>query len=210
MSIQAECREAMNRLAHAGGLFTDIDVANEAATDGWSTKLYEQAVRQAYSVLQGDYKKGKLVRFGPVEYNGVSDYARRGTRIVYADAQRGPKEFETPNGKFPRLLSSNDSLSSVGRRTGANRDDTKPWADQAAATLKRVEPKGPPVDPAPLMRRIGELEREVKQYRDREEGKEVEAPANGNGNGIDPEFVQTLVKEQMDELREKLAEALIS
>lgn len=211
MSIQAECREAMNRLAYQATLFTEIDVANEAATDGWSSKHFDQAVRHAYNVLQGDYKKGKLVRFGPVDFNGVKDYARRGTKIVYADAYKGPKKFETPNGTFPRLLSANDRLSGPGRRTGTNRDDTKPW-DGQTVTLKRQEPKGPPVDTAPLMRRINELESELKRYQKVNGTPALPTPVPAlasAGGGVDA-LVQSLVKEQMDDLREKLAEALIS
>lgn len=157
MSIQAECREAMNRLAERGDVFTEFDVANEASHEGWSSKHFEQAVRQAYNVLQGDYKKGKLVRFGPVEFQGIQDYARRGTKIVYADAEKGPDGFETPNGIFPRLYAATDKLVRAGRRVGTSRDDTKPWDTQEVAT-KPGTTRGPAIDPAPLLRKIEELQ----------------------------------------------------
>lgn len=159
MSIQAECREAMNRLAGQGKCFTEIDVANEASQDGWSGKHFEQAVKHAYNVLQGDYKRGRLCRFGPVEFKGVKDHARRGTKILYADSQRGPKVLNTPNGNFKRLLAVNDGMMAAGRKAGTNRDDTKPWESQDISVRKV---KGPPVDSAPLMKRIRELEEELK------------------------------------------------
>lgn len=164
MSIQAECRAAMHRLAEQGDLFTEIDVANEASSDAWSTKHFDQAVKFAYNVLQGDYKQGRLVRFGPVTFQGNIDYARRGTKILYTDAENGLQELVTPNGTFPVLTADRDALSAPGRRSGTNRDDTKPWANQNV-TLKRVTPKGPPIDTAPLMKRIAELESEVNRLR---------------------------------------------
>jgi hypothetical protein len=145
----------MNRLAAKGQVFTEFDVANAASHEGWSTKHFEQAVKHAYSVLQGDYKKGKLVRFGPVDFKGTKDYARRGTKIMYTSATVGPQSLETPNGEFPRMFAASDNLVRAGRRVGTGRDDTKPWADQQV-TIKR-ESRGPGVDPAPLLKEIQEL-----------------------------------------------------
>ena len=160
MSIQAECREAMHRLATQGNAFTEIDVANEASQDGWSSKHFEQAVRHSYNVLQGDYKRGKLARFGPVDFKGVKDYARRGTKILYTDAGKGLRTLETPNGTFKRLLAKHDTMMVAGRKAGTNRDDTKPWDGQKVSVQKI---KGPPVDTAPLERRIRELENELRK-----------------------------------------------
>jgi len=116
MSIHTDCRAAIDRLAGQGGTFTEFDIANEASgqgTKGWSGKMFQQAAKDAYSVLQAGYKRGKLVRYGPVEYQGNTDYVRRGTKIVYADAEEGPKEFVTPNGTFARLVAEQDTLLKV-------------------------------------------------------------------------------------------------
>ena len=203
MSIQAECREAMARLAARGATFTEIDVANEAAQDGWSSNNLTRAMKDAYSVLQGEYKKGKLVRFGPVEFQGIKDYARRGAKIVYADAEKGPATFDTPNGQFPRLLAKADSLNQVGRRRGTSRDDTKPWGAQDVSTTKRAEPKGPAIDPAPLLRRIEELQAEVRRLK-------ADRPANGNGNGNHRVEQQPVFALDMDALVELLADRVAS
>lgn len=175
MSIQAECREAMNQLAEGGAVFTEIDVANTAASSEWSSSHFEQAVKHAYNVLQGDFKKGRLIRYGPVTFRGKQDYARRATKIVYADAEKGPETFDTPNGDFPRLFAETDILNRAGRRVGTGRDDTKPWDDQTIGRASSM--KGPPVDPAPLLKRIEELTAENTRLR---EGQPV-AATNGNG-----------------------------
>lgn len=207
MSIQAECREAMNRLADRGVIFTEIDVANEASTESWSSKNFEAAVRHAYNVLQGDYKLGRLVRYGPVKFNGVGDYARRATKIVYAHPQKGPRNFETPNGRFPRLLASQDSMMTAGRRTGTNRDDTKPWSAQNVST-KKVGLKGPPVDTAPLLRRIQELERENAALRK----PSADAPADEASNISLRQLLDMLAgsPEFKETVKTTVAEALIS
>lgn len=163
MSIQAECREAMNQLAESGAVFTEIDVANTASSQAWSGDHFEQAVKHAYNVLQGDFKKGRLVRYGPVNFRGKEDYARRATKIVYADAEKGPEIFDTPNGRFPRLFAESDTLNRAGRRVGTGRDDTKPWDAQTIG--KGGSMKGPPVDPGPLLKRIEELTAENARLR---------------------------------------------
>lgn len=209
MSIQAECREAMNRLAAGGGTFTEFDVANEASGQGqkgWTAKLFEQAVRDAYNVLQGDYKRGRLVRYGPVKFQGIQDYARRGTKIVYAHPTKGPTIFNTPNGDFPRMHAEKDALARAGRRVGTNRDDTRPWEGQIVNQRR----SGPPIDTAPLLRRISELEAEVARFK---------TNGNGNGNGhssADKEMdqlvellVDRLTPKVADGVKNSLAEALI-
>jgi hypothetical protein len=127
MSIQAECREAMNRLAARGVIFTEMDVADAASLPNWTQKQYVKAQRAAYAVLQGDYRKGRLVRYGPVEINGSKDYVRNKTKIVYAGMDKGPDHIETPNGIFHRMLAEGDEISAVGRRPGIARDDFTPW-----------------------------------------------------------------------------------
>lgn len=216
MSIQAECREAVNSLAAAGGTFTEFDVANEASGQGrkgWTSKLFEQAVKNAYNVLQGDYKRGKLVRYGPVEFQGNKDYVRRGTKIIYAHPENGPEQFETPNGSFARMHSEGDPLAKAGRKAGTNRDDTKPWGGQTVSTTKQ---KGPAIDHEPLLKRIRELEKERDVLAAKLE--------NGNGNGhttpvpVEEPQMDQLVALLIDKLTEpvsenvknSLAEALIS
>lgn len=210
MSIQADCRTAMHRLAASGAVFTEIDVANAAASSGWSNKHFDQAVRNAYNVLQGAYKKGELVRYGPVKHGGVEDYARKGSKIVYAATQHGPKTFDTPNGNFPRLLSVNDEMAGPGRKRGTSRDDTKPWATQVVSLKREIPTKGPPVDTGPLLKKISQLERELKMERLRSD--KVAAPEGGSEE-IDPQFVDRVAKllEQrlVESVRNDLAEVLI-
>jgi hypothetical protein len=218
MSIQAECRRAVHRLAARGEVFTEIDVANEASSSGWSGKHFEQAVEKAYNVVQDEYSKGKLVRYGPVDFRGNLDYARRGTKIVYADVLKGPEVLETPNGKFPRLSSDKDNLARAGRRSGTNRDDTKPWGDQIVTKSKQVH-RGPPVDAGPLLKRIETLEAENRRLK-------AQPVSNGNGKhesvAIDIEDLADLLESRMTEkvikrvqeelvekVRSEMAEALI-
>lgn len=217
MSIQAECREAMNRLAEQGAAFTEIDVANEAASDAWSSKHFDQAVKHSYNVLQGDYKKGRLVRFGPVAFKSTTDYARRGSKILYASTEHGPQKFQTPNGVFPRMYAETDPLIRAGRRVGTNRDDTKPWGVQNVS-VKASQAKAPTIDPAPLLRRIEEQQSEINRL------KKVAAVTNGNGNGqhVVPdgmpdgmpfeELIEMLINDPrlMEGVKNSLAEALIS
>lgn len=127
MSIQAECREAMNRLAARGVTFTERDVTDSASMPNWTRKQYAKAARAAYAVLQGDYRMGRLCRFGPVDVNGQPDYVRNNAKIVYASAERGPQYVETPNGNFARMMAAADQISSVGRRSGIDRDDFALW-----------------------------------------------------------------------------------
>lgn len=126
-SIQAECRATANRLAARGVTFTEKDVVEHTAMPNWSVKELAKAQRAAYAVLQGDYRKGRLVRYGPVQINGSEDYVRNNSKIVYASATKGPGFVETPNGIFHRLTTEEDYISSVGRRPGINRDDLEPW-----------------------------------------------------------------------------------
>ncbi len=217
MSIQAECREAMHRLASSGGTFTEYDVANEASgqgTRGWNGPMLEQAVKQAYTVLQGDYKRGKLVRYGPVNFDGSKDYARRGTKIVYAHPSDGPATLDTPNGSFPRLAFEDDDLSRAGRRRATNRDDTKPWAGQKV-TQRTMAVNGS-IDPAPLLKRIEQLEAENAKLRangDDALKAHNDAHAAQHEQQLDAlvdALVERLAPRVTDGVKEKMAEALIS
>lgn len=221
MSIQAVCREAMNRLAASGETFTELDVANEASgqgTKGWNGPMLQQAVKQSYAVLQGDYKRGKLVRYGPVVFDGVRDYARRGSKILYAHPGLGPEQLTTPNGIFDRIISDSDALARAGRRSKTNRDDTQPWANQIV-TQKTIG--GPEVDVAPLLRRIQDLEAENLRLR-REPVHDTDntepAPDGAALDRIIDALVDRLTVPVSDrvgqrvsgELKDKIAEALIS
>lgn len=210
MSIHTDCREAMERLAANGKTFTEFDIANEASgqgTKGWSGKMFQQAVKDAYTVLQSAYKRGKLARYGPVDYKGHDDYVRRGTKIVYADAEHGPARFETPNGTFPRLLATEDTMLKVGRKPGTNRDDTKPWDDQMS--------NGTPIDTGPLEKRIRELEIENAKLKAQAEAdcKEPEAaPAvlTDAHEALLTELIERLGNGVAEQVKVKIAEALIS
>jgi hypothetical protein len=219
MSIVTDCRKAVSTLAERGDTFTEFDVANEASgmgTKGWTAKMFEKAVRDSYVVLSGEYKKGTLCRYGPVTLDsGNTDYARRGSKIVYASANSGPEHFETPNGDFPRVLVDSDPMFHVGRRAGSNRDDTTPWSE-AKATRERSD-GGTQLDPAPFLARIEQLQSEVNRLK-KVEGK----PTNGDTNGAaqhatsasipvpDDMDLDEFVKLITERVKESLAEALIS
>lgn len=132
-SIQAECRKAMHRLAERGIHFTERDVVEAASMPDWTHVQLVKAGRAAYTVLQSEYRSGKLSRFGPVsipDYENLSDYVRMHSKIVYADAERGPSFVETPNGVFHKMFAANDRISAVGRRPGIDRDDFTAWDQQ--------------------------------------------------------------------------------
>jgi hypothetical protein len=219
MSIQAQCREAMNTLATEGGVFTEIDVVNHASQGkGWTEKLFREAADRAYSVLQSAYKNGHLVRFGPVEYRGTPDYARKATKIVYADPERGPRAWETPNGTFPRILApEGDPLSAPGRKSNevVGRDDTRPWDEQRkpirARHLRSVatpDGSGPPIDPQPLLRRIEQLEAEVREWREKAEstGKENSVLLDALADRLTPRVVPQVA----EAVKESVAEAMLT
>ncbi len=219
MSIQTQCREAMTALAAEGGLFTEIDVVNKASHGkGWTEKLFREAMDRAYAVLQQAYKGGNLVRFGPVTYHKTPDYARKATKIIYADAKLGPKVWDTPNGQFPALEFASDPLAGTGRKSRdvLNRDDSTPWDSQKPQTgsqrhLRPVEdtPKGsgPPIDTRPLERRIQELERERDEWKAK-----AEEVVGENTVMLDllAEKGTPLVTERVQEaVKERVAEAML-
>lgn len=228
MSIQSQCREAMNTLAKRGTVFTEIDVVNEASRNrGWTDKLFREATEKAYIVLQGAYKKGELVRFGPVSYDGQKDYARRGTKIVYA-GPFGPKAWETPNGVFQALHADHDRLLTPGRRPVhlTSRDDSRPWGEQKVQAKPqerhlRPVPGGPPIDVRPFEKRIAELEAEVNKYKKMHpDDPKVAAATQGNQLvAVDVNDLVELLAERIekrvtddliDSVKERVAEALIA
>lgn len=136
MSLYRECSQAVERLmehppAKHGGVFTEIDVTAKAATREWSNDNLEEAMRHANQVCGTKYRERKLCRYGPVVLpDGTEDYARIASKIVYADADTGPDEWETPNGVFPKMMIEEDPLTAQGRRRGTVRNDLVAWDDQ--------------------------------------------------------------------------------
>lgn len=165
MSIQAECREAMNRLAMRGVTFTERDVVEAASMPNWTRLQLVKAQRAAYAVLQGDYRKGRLARFGPVQVNGSLDYVRHDSKIVYTSAAKGQSLIETPNGIFHRMMAEADEISAVGRRPGIDRDDFTAWDQQGNHEPPREseDGTGPQYDDRMLERLVDLLTPKVEE-----------------------------------------------
>jgi hypothetical protein len=70
--------------------------------------------------------------------DGTEDYARIAGKIVYADAETGPDQWQTPNGNFPKLMIEDDTLKRQGRRAGTERSDAEPWEDQPLSRPKKI------------------------------------------------------------------------
>lgn len=139
-SLYQQCSKAIERLMERGDVFTEIDVVSEAATGEWTDDDYKRALKDANAVCGTHYRSRKLGRYGPVKFaDGVEDYARIAEKIVYADAEKGPEFWETPNGEFPKLMLEDDSLVAQGRRSGTNRNDAKPWSEQPWIGKQRVK-----------------------------------------------------------------------
>jgi hypothetical protein len=130
MSIYSSCSKAISDLSELHEVFTEIDVVNHAAEDGWSKANYKEAKKYANQIISAKYRSGEVVRYGPVEYDGITDYARKATMIVYGGVENGPEFWETPNGKMPRLPKHEDTFQISGRRKGTARHDELPWAEQ--------------------------------------------------------------------------------
>lgn len=171
MSIYKACSSACRELAKAGEPFIDIDVVNAAAQDGWSDRNYREAQRQANQIVGTEYRAGKLVRYGPVTFEGNKDYVRKAGRILYADTENGPKVLDTPNGKFKQVHDRADNLARVGRRQGTSRDDFTAWDQQSPESIRSDSML---VDGRPLERRIHQLEAELNAANKRCEELEAE------------------------------------
>lgn len=147
-SIYKQCSEAASKLiadppeAH-NGVFTEIDVVQRASKPEWSQSDYKEAHRQANQVLGTRYRERKLCRFGPVVLpDGVQDYGRIASKIVYANAEEGPQAWETPNGTFQRLMIEGDDIGRQGRRFGTERTDLVAWGEDRSASddlQRRIE-----------------------------------------------------------------------
>lgn len=133
MSIYTRCAQATDELrksppADQGGVFTELDIIQRAL--GGSP--LREVMREASNLCGRLYREGKLCRYGPItpNGNGRQDYGRIATKIVYADADLGPDQWETPNGSFPKLLFGADEIAHQrGRRSGIDRHDLVLWED---------------------------------------------------------------------------------
>lgn len=139
-SLYRQCVAAVSRLRETppkehGGVFTEIDVQMNAARHAdpkWTDADHRKVLHESNAVAGAQYRGRKLCRYGPVILeDGEEDYARIAGKIVYADAETGPEFWETPNGRFPKLMLEDDSLSKQGRRAGTDRNDALPWNSQS-------------------------------------------------------------------------------
>ena len=139
-SLYRQCVAAVGRLRNTPpkeheGVFTEIDVQMSAARSAdpkWDENDHRLVLHEANAVCGAQYRGRKLCRYGPVILeDGSEDYARIAGKIVYADAESGPEFWETPNGRFPKLMLEDDTLSKQGRRAGTDRNDALPWTTQS-------------------------------------------------------------------------------
>lgn len=207
MSIYKACSAACRELASKGEPFIDIDVVNQAAQDGWSERNFREAQRHANQICGTEYRGGRIVRYGPVTFEGEKDYVRKAGRVLYAGAETGPEIFSTPNGEFPQIHDRDDPLSRVGRRRGTRRDDLTPWDEQNPDAIRD---DGMMVDGRPLHREIERLRAELKAANNRvqeletesqrlREGK-VAASANGKGSVVPKQLIEDAVLEALSAL----------
>lgn len=148
-SVYTQCAAAIDRLINdpprEGGVFTEIDVMTEAATKVWSKGQFDEAMHQANEVCGQRYRKRRLCRYGPVKIgkgeSKIEDYARIAGKIVYADAVNGPEYWETPNGRFKKMMEDEDTLSRQGRKPASKRNDAEPWDQQALPAKPRKNPR---------------------------------------------------------------------
>lgn len=167
MSIYSDCAQAISDLAELNDVFTEADVWIHASRDGWTTDDVREARKYANQIISARYRNGEVVRFGPVEYSGVQDYARKAGSIVYAGTENGPVTWSTPNGEFPRLSRHEDEIQSGsgGRRKGTARSDDEPWAEQPGVdpTIRIVRRRAlisvPEVSASPAATPEAEVER---------------------------------------------------
>lgn len=152
MTTYSQCSRAIAELAGGHAVFTELDVVNMAATDGWGKKQLTDARKYANQIVSARYREGKLARYGPVEVeiNGSKqkDYARRASVIVYGGSDTGPDTWDTDNGSFPKLLAYADDIRTPGRRAGIDRADETLWAEQEGfedASIKILKPRRRPV-----------------------------------------------------------------
>lgn len=214
MSLYRRCSDALDDLIarppkETGGLFTEFDVVRKAGLSDWTEEDFKEALKQANQICGTAYRARKLARFGPVDFNGHEDYGRIATKIAYAPADRAPDFWETPNGKFPRLMIEDDSIIKQGRKHGNTRNDLVPWNKSADRELVKREPSV--VDKS----RIHQLEADLRAAITRAENAEKEASrlrshkaktkVNGNGGNQDQDFLGLLedLMKRVDSLEDR-------
>lgn len=149
-SVYRQCAAAIDRLVknppREHGVFTEIDVAMEAATvaGNWERSEFDKSLHDSNEICGQRFRNRKLCRYGPVSIGEgdtkVEDYARIAGKIVYADAETGPDVWETPNGSFKKMMIQDDHLSRQGRKTAAKRNDAEPWSEQSLPAKPRSKP----------------------------------------------------------------------
>lgn len=145
-SVYRQCASALDRIIQNpprqhGGVFTEIDVTTEAATNEWNNAEYTKSLHDSNEICGQRFRGRKLCRYGPVVIgkgkDKIEDYARIAGKIVYADAAKGPDIWKTPNGEFRKMMVEDDHLSRQGRKPAANRNDAEPWSEQALPAKPR-------------------------------------------------------------------------
>lgn len=176
-SLYRQCVKALESLLGSpseehNGVFTEIDIIQRAATPDWTEKDYKAAIREANAVAGTYYRYRKLCRYGPIVLeDGSEDYARIGGKIVYGDAEKGPKVWKTPNGRFPRLMLEEDSLGRQGRRAGTERNDAEDWNGQSIHSAKVIRNHSAYND-AKLLKKVEEALRRIDGLEKRERQRE--------------------------------------
>lgn len=196
-SVYKQCSQALRETLEEGRPFTELDIVNRASAVEWNKARWKQALTSANQLLNAQYRAGKLVRFGPVKYQGELDYARIGTKIVYAGLDA--TSLKTPNGTFSTLTHDQDQISAPGRRVGTNRDDMVVWSEQEdTALIQETATMTGNIDVRPFERRIASLESErnrlVKECRRLTQ--EIEKLKNQNEDPI-TQAIEQLVEDQV-------------
>lgn len=149
MSIHTQISGAIAELrqdppADLGGVFTEIEIVLKAERLEWSDEDWKTAQRAANNLCGTRFRARKLCRYGPVDPpDGPQDYARIASKIVYADARTGPDYWETPNGRFPKLMFENELMRGPGRKSGVNRNDLVSWDEQTSEPFDQVYETSP-------------------------------------------------------------------
>lgn len=142
MSMYTDCGRAARQLiddpslvdptqyAGISGVFNELDVITITARDcgPFSDKDFVKAYHEASQVMRDLFNGEHTVRFGPVVIPGVDepDYLRVDSKILYSAPDRH-KTLKTPNGVFPQMFTTDDTIKRAGRRAGTNRNDLESW-----------------------------------------------------------------------------------
>jgi len=182
MSIYKQCSEAVAQLRREppkdqNGVFTELDVfamisdPNLDPKDETDMKVIKQTMRIINNHCGDLYRKRQLCRYGPVVLADGVDYARAGSKLVYADMHDGPDTWITPNGAFPKLDPVQDDIRHVGRYNRHTRNDLKPWDEQNISAPRETES----ARIARLERTLTEREAKIKELEEMVENVEAVA-----------------------------------